>query len=322
MGVRILCHGDTDGICSAAIARAIFPSAEIRFTRPVSLLRDLTETEPRFTVVILDIAINETQREQILSKMDELSKFGEVIYVDHHPLPYRMLKRDIPATTVAHEIGPSAAELTFRLFRNGLRPDHELLAIWGAIADYCEQTSFVQNGLGKYDRRTVYMEAGLLSQAIGEAGGDYEFKRTVVEALSRLTPPTRIPDLVRRAIEATEQEWELYFYVRSNVERMGPLAVVRQLPRGSLGKAAMFAVGLTGAEVGLCARRSDGEIDISLRRRHDSLVDLNEVLRRIVYRLGGSGGGHSSAAGANIPAGVFGEFLETLASEISPVIRG
>jgi len=62
VGVRILCHGDTDGLCSAAIARAVFPVAEVRFTRPVNLLRDLLETEPGSTVIILDIAINETQK--------------------------------------------------------------------------------------------------------------------------------------------------------------------------------------------------------------------------------------------------------------------
>jgi len=233
-----------------------------------------------------------------------------------------MLKRDIPATTVAHESGPSASELTFRLLGEDLSAEYELLAVWGAIADYCEQTPFVRGVLSKYDRRTVYMEAGLLSQAVGEAGGDYAFKRTVVEAMSRLVHPTKIPGLVERAIHATEQEWELRSHVRSNVERIGPLAVVRNLPRGSLGKAAMFAVGLTGAEVGLCARLSNGEVDMSFRRRHDSTVDLNEILRRIVSRLGGSGGGHSNAAGANIPADRFEEFLRILADEVSPVIRG
>lgn len=321
MRVKILCHGDSDGVCSAALVRSLFPDAEIKFTRPVTLLRDLQEIRPNYTVVILDIAINETQKEEILAMIGELSNSGEVIYVDHHPLPYRMLKKDIPATTLAHELGPSASELTFRLFKHGFSQEHERVALWGSIADYCEQTHFVQEALGRYDRRTIYMEAGLLSQAIGEAGGDYEFKRTVVESLSKLEFPSRMPEVVRRAIMATESEWELYRYVRANVERKGPLAVIRDLPRGSLGKAAIFAVGITGAEVGVCARRSGEEVDISLRRKRDSTVDLNEVLRRIVSRLGGSGGGHSTAAGASVSADLFDEFLDALQKELTPILR-
>jgi len=320
LAIKILGHGDTDGICAAALVRSSFPDAEIWFTRPVTLPRDLKEVEPGTTVVICDIAISETQKEELFNRIRELAQRDEVIYIDHHPFPPETLKRDVPATQFAHEIGVSTSELAFRIFVQDPSSDLDRVALWGAIGDYCEETDFVRDVLNKYDRRTIYMEAGLLSQALGEAAGDYHYKRDVVIKLSQKVPPTEIPEIVDRAVKATKREWEAYEYVKKHVVRDGNIAIVRDLPSGSLGKAAMHALGVTGADVGICARMGDEEVDMSMRRRAGARIDLNEMLRHITSRLGGSGGGHEGAAGATVPASVFDTFLETVKKEIAPVI--
>lgn len=102
--------------------------------------------------------------------------------------------------------------------------------------------------------------------------------------------------------------------------REGNIAIVYDLPSGSLGKAALYALGVTGTDVGICTRKDDDEIDVSMRRRAGAKVDLNDMLRHITARLGGSGGGHEGAAGATIPANLFDTFLEAVKKEISPVI--
>ncbi len=319
--MRILAHGDTDGVCAAAIAKSQFPDADVWFTRPVRLLRYLQEIEPGTTVMIFDIAINETEKDEIFARMRELARADEVIYVDHHPLPADTLKKDIPATQLAHEVGISSSELTFRLLIQDPRSDLDRVALWGAIADYCEQTDFVQEKLNKYDRRTIYMEAGLLSQALGEARGDYDYKRQVVEALARGIPPSDIPELPERALRATKREWGVYEYVKNHVVLEGNIAVVYNLPHGSLGKAALYAMGITGAAVGMCTRQENDEVDISMRKRANAKVDLNILLRRITARLGGSGGGHEGAAGATIPAHMLDTFLEIVKREVAPISR-
>jgi RecJ-like exonuclease len=316
----ILVHGDSDGISSAALAKALFPGAEVWFTRPVNLLRDLNEIEVGTMVLIFDVAISETHKEAIFRRMRELAQKDEVVYVDHHPLPERTLKKDIPATQMAHEIGVSASELTFRLLIQDPESDLDRVALWGAIADYCEGTDFVRERLNKYDRRTIYMEAGLLSQALGEAAGDYNYKREVVQALSKGVPPTEIPELVERALKATKREWEVYSYVKNHVEVDGNLAILRDLPSGSLGKAALYAMGITGADIGICTRRDEDEIDLSIRRREGVRVDLNELLRHITTRIGGSGGGHEGAAGATIPVAIFETFLDMVKKEVAPIL--
>ncbi len=320
LAAKILAHGDTDGICSAALAKARFPEAEVWFTRPIALLRDLNEVELGTAVFILDIAVSETHKEEIFKRMRELAQKDEILYIDHHPLPPDTLKKDIPATQFAHEIGVSASEITFRLFKSDINPDLDRVALWGAIADYCEETEFVRDGLSKYDRRTIYMEAGLLSQALGEAGGNYHYKRDVVLKLAQGNPPTEIQEIVDRALKATKREWEVWRYVKEHVTREGNIAIIYDLPSGSLGKAALYALGVTGVDVGICTRNDDDEVDVSMRRRAGAKVDLNEMLRHITARLGGSGGGHEGAAGATIPTNLFDTFLETLKKEISPVI--
>ncbi len=320
MAVKILAHGDTDGICSAALVKARFPEAEVWFTRPITLSRDLKGIEPGTTVVICDIAISETQREELFKDIRELAQRDEVIYLDHHPLPPETLKRDVPATQFAHEIGVSTSEIAFKIFVQDPSSDLDRVALWGAIGDYCEETEFVNDRLNKYDRRTIYMEAGLLSQALSEAAGDYHYKRDVVIKLAQGVPPTEIPEIVDRAVKSTKREWEGYEYVKKHVVKEGNVAVVYNLPSGSLGKAAMHALGVTGTDVGICTRRDGDEIDVSMRRRAGAKIDLNEMLRHITARVGGSGGGHEGAAGATIPANIFDNFLETLKKEISPVI--
>jgi len=319
--VKILAHGDADGICSAALVRARFPNAEVWFTRPVTLAKDLEEIELGTTTIILDIAISEGHKDEIFQYMRELAQHDEVLYIDHHPLPPDVLREDVPATQFVHMIGESTSELTYKLFREALPPELDRVALWGAIADYATETDFVREELNKYDRRTIYMEAGLLSQALGEAGGEYHYKREVVIKLSRGIPPSEVPGIVERAIKSTRREWEIWRYVREHVIREGNLAIIYDLPSGSLSKGALYALGTAGTDVGLCTRRKGNEVDISVRRRGDVRLDLNTILRRITSRIGGSGGGHEGAAGATVPADIFDDFLNSFKREISPIIR-
>jgi RecJ-like exonuclease len=321
LAVRIIPHGDTDGICAAALVKARFPEAEVWFSRAVTLLRDLQqEVEPGMTIFILDVAINEAQKTQIFKRMQELAKKGEVIYIDHHPLPPDTLKKDLPVTQLMHSIGESASALTFKFLQAGLDPDLDRVALWGAIADYTEGAKIVQEGLNKYDRRTIYMEAGLLSQALDQASGDYHYKREVVKKLAQGSPPSEIPQIIDYALKATKREWEVWRYVKEHVKREDNIAIVYDLPSGSLGKAALYALGVTGADIGVCTRQNENEVDMSLRRRAGVTVDLNTLLRRITARIGGSGGGHDGAAGATIPVELFVNFFDTLKNEVSPVM--
>ncbi|MEM4789188.1 MAG: phosphoesterase, partial [Ignisphaera sp.] len=85
-------HGDSDGVASGALAKAFLVNqgydVDVVFTHPVGLLEDLKMfVGNSIGVFIADIALNELQREEILSVLNDLAKDRRVIYIDHHPVP-------------------------------------------------------------------------------------------------------------------------------------------------------------------------------------------------------------------------------------------
>jgi len=65
----ILTHGDSDGICSGAIAKSAYPGASVYFTNPVNLLDKLNEIRDVKTLIICDIAINERHCLELYSRL-------------------------------------------------------------------------------------------------------------------------------------------------------------------------------------------------------------------------------------------------------------
>jgi len=197
-----------------------------------------------------------------------------------------------------------------------------LPALFGAISDYyTDSTDFVQKTLDVYDKRTIYLEAGLLSQALRTGGKrNYSFKRKIMKGLSRGEMPSANQDIVNKAIEGTRKEWETIVFVGKAVMDVDGLAMVSDVPRDvSPTKAAKFALGITGRPVAIATRKHKTFIDVSARKRSTFSLDLTITFRTIATRFGGSGGGHPSAAGARIPEKFFNEFLEALQKEVEAI---
>jgi RecJ-like exonuclease len=312
MKTKILTHGDSDGVCAAALLKAAYPEAGIWITHPVGLLKDLVE-EGAERVYICDVAISENEREQLFKAFERIP---EMIYIDHHPLPIGVVSGDLPCSQVYWDTMASTSELAYRLVGKRLKGEMSRVALFGAISDYCDETAFIRRMLDAYDKRTIYMEAGLLSQALGEARGDYSFKKKIVEELSKGRMPSEMEGLPKIALKATRKEWRLYEYVKNRAQRRRGLAVVENLPRGySPTKAAKFAIGVTGLPLGLSCTEKNGCVEISMRKKKGFHLDLNVVLRTLAPRYHGSGGGHGSAAGARIPDASFKDFLRALSRE-------
>lgn len=283
METTILAHGDADGICSAALILSRYPDARVWITAPAGLLKDLKSCKSD-NVFICDIAISERDKNEIFSEFSRISHNGE---------------------------------LTYKVFGKEIDREMNRIALFGAISDYCDSTDFIQNELDTYDKRTIYMEAGLLSQALSESRRDYPFKKKVIAELSRMKVPSNIERLVSKALIATKKEWLLYKYVQKNVLAAGGIAIVKDVPRGtSPKKAAKFAVGLTSCAIGLSMVERKDFVDMSMRKRTGFHLNLDRVLRTIAPRFRGTGGGHENAAGARIPKESIDEFIRVLAKEI------
>ena len=320
MKVKIFAHGDTDGICSGAIAYAAHPSAEVWFSHPAGLLKDIKDVDAE-TVIICDIAISEKHKDKILPYFAQIRDSGTLIYIDHHPLPLKTVSGDLPCSKVVMDRTKSSSELTFRYFEKDLPKDMNRVALFGAISDYCDETDFVNTELDIFDKRTIYLEAGLLSQCLHESSGDPNFKRSLVYQLAEGKMPSSIEGVNERAMRSTHKEWNAYEFVKNNVEITDGIALIRNVPKGiSPTKVAKFCLGVTGKNIGIGIRYKKGFADLGVRKRRDFPLDINNVLRTIAPRYGGTGGGHPSAGGARIRKELLNEFLSAISKEVSAII--
>jgi RecJ-like exonuclease len=307
----ILTHGDSDGICSGAIAKTAYPDAYVYFTSPVSLLEKLNLIEYVETLIICDIALDERYFSELHSVLSEFAKRCDLHYIDHHPLPKNCGKED----WYYHDTEVCSSELTYRHFEPRLSQDIRRVAIYGAIGDFCDNTPNVKSWLKDWDKRNLYFQAGTLIQAILHKGKDYEFKRSLLEPLSKDIIPSNIPDLLEFAREAAINEEKIRLFVKEKVQVLRNSAYIVNT-NNSISKSAIYAASYGQKEVGIAAeyRERKDAYDLSIRSRGE--VDINCLLRSIAPKFGGSGGGHPLAAGARIPENSLDAFLRAFDKEL------
>ncbi|MFW9843355.1 MAG: DHHA1 domain-containing protein [Candidatus Thorarchaeota archaeon] len=314
----VLSHGDLDGITSGAIALLQFPGSTFYFTRPSQVHQDLfrvAKDKPDI-VHISDIAINNRKFENILQALDRFSESTTIYWTDHHPMTSKQKRALKSRVDLFHEVGPCAAELVYRKFESEL-PEHALrLALYGAIGDYCDNTSFAKLHFDDVDKRTLYLEAGILVQALQEIDYRRESKDLVYQ-LTLGVKPSSMNDMVDLALKATRIEHEVFRYIQHNAKHLGSIGYILDMPiHGYRGKSAKFSAYVTNSKVGISARSSEDEVDMSIRRRGSS-VDLNKALNTILRDFdGASGGGHPAAAGASLEKNDFQKFLQVLSEYV------
>src|SRR3989304_4283602 len=109
MTMQIIAHEDADGICSAALARMTDPTSRVFFSRPCSLLHDLDQMDTKRDLAVLDLALCELVKEQIVSRLSRWG--GKVLYIDHHPDTATSFPRQSSVEIIFGDV--SASELTF-----------------------------------------------------------------------------------------------------------------------------------------------------------------------------------------------------------------
>ena len=89
------------------------------------------------------------------------------------------------------------------------------VAIYGAISNYLDETPWVKKTLENWDKRTIYFEAGVLSQGLEGARKLYEFKRRVVKHLSENRLPSEMSELIVRALMESVSEEEMRLDIKT-----------------------------------------------------------------------------------------------------------
>lgn len=306
MRTIIFTHSDSDGLCSGALALAANPGASIFFTNPVAIVPDIDQARGYDRIIICDIAINIPTWRVLKDKIDSLSGESDVIYLDHHPLP-----EGFSALWITSDTEASASEIAYKQFRKDLDPNISRVALYGAIGDYRDTTPFIHELLVNWDKRSLYYQAGTLSQGIEVGRRDYDFKRYLVTLLSQNTLPSEIETLAKNAIIASRNEDKLRARVEREVNRMRNISYVLN-SNGCVSKAAIYARVYGRTPVGLAAeyREHKDVYDFSVRAINvRNSVNLNLIVSQAAVKNDGIGGGHPLAAGGRIPASRLKDFL-------------
>jgi single-stranded-DNA-specific exonuclease len=323
MTTTVISHGDLDGITAGAIGLLALPGSFFYFSKPSNIAQDLfraAKDHPE-TVIISDIALNTSRFNDIMKALSRFSPTSTIHWIDHHPMPMKHKKKLSQHVDLFHEVGPCGAELVYRKFKDIL-PEHAIrLALYGAIGDYCDKTEFALTHFEDYDKRTLYLEAGLLVQALQEI--DYRKEsRDLVRELTLGIEPSSMNNIVSLAIKATRIEHQVFRYVKGKARKLGSVGYVLDMPIGGYrGKSAKFAAYVTDSQIGISARSSDDDIDMSIRLRN-SKVNLNKALEKILAEIPDAhGGGHPQAAGASMDRNDFPRFLQSLAEYVDETFK-
>ncbi|MBS7628236.1 DHH family phosphoesterase, partial [Candidatus Bathyarchaeota archaeon] len=268
------------------------------------LLWDLKAVEKGDILILCDIALSDENLSELIRVFSSLAEKGDFIYLDHHPLPEGIDKSELPGSVI-HNLGSSSSELAYFHFKPSI--NQARTAIIGAIGDYLEGTPGIQELLAKFDKRALYFEAGILIQGIEGIRRDYDFKRKILQELARNLPPSSDRELVNLALHQAKREDEALKELAKYIHRIGRIAYTVNFPF-SLGKTAIYLMGLTDAPIGVAGEKWKGCVDASFRTR-SPFINLNLILRRVAPKFGGSGGGHPMAAGARVPEESFENFL-------------
>lgn len=317
----IFCHGDCDGIIAGALALAANPGARIWLTNPVNLDNDLRRIDYKLDrIVITDIALNERTMKDTFKEMERLRKKGtEIIYIDHHPLPNNISKKDIPVDVVVRKKKGSSSELTYLHFEKKLTWEHKILAAIGAVGDYETETMFAKEVTRDYDARSIAFQAGIITHALGEIpmSDDLLMKKSMIERFALGVFPNELNNLVEKALRGSMVEKSVRVYVHQNAKAKENLAFILDIPTGGgfNGKGALFAATAKDKSVGVCGNSIGDRISMSIRRR-DERIDLNKAAKAAAKEIKGHGGGHVAAAGATIEEDQWDQFLTFLDFEI------
>lgn len=306
MRTVIITHSDADGICAGAIASCKFPDAKVFFSKPVSLVRELDEVQGE-RLVICDIAINKPDAAEIAKKLNMRS---EVLYFDHHihPPGFRKMASKVK---FFQDTEASASEIIYKTYEADIPQERVWVAIYGAIGDYSDDTQFIYENLRDWDKRALYFEVSTIVMGMKNEGfSDYASKRRILKALASGMNPSSIPGLVESARQAVEQEFAIYDEVKEKAVSFGNVGYILKLDHfGFRGPTALFAATATDTPVGVAVFERKSHFDITMRAR-DPSIKLNVIADKAAREVGGSGGGHPSAAGARIPMARLKDFLK------------
>jgi len=299
---------DVDGLAAASIVKAAKGA--------VPVLVDYSDLLGEFAALggdvgelyVCDLGISS----DAAGEMKRIAKKIPVTYIDHHPLSAGLSEELARGRIrVIHSTEVCAGFLCYKLFEDILPEWGSLLAAYASLTDYPTQSQEVSGFLAQFDQKILAFEHSALYYAVAYAKNDLEFKLRVVDALSRGVYPHAIPGVLQSAGDMVE------YVLRAVREACGRVTYRRNLGfievRCGASIVANALLPAIKAPVLLCYERDakGRHYDVSLRGK-GIRCSLGGLALALAPKIGGLGGGHPIAAGAQIPTDSMASFIRML----------
>jgi single-stranded DNA-specific DHH superfamily exonuclease len=323
MAETVICisHGkDADGLVSASLVKAA-TGAQIVLADYGDFVEKMGAVKSVDHLYICDLGLNGTLAASFVKEIERIRGFASIHYIDHHPLD-PALKENLKGFGVelTHSLEECASVLTYTTLKDQLHGSAAVLAAYGAITDYMDDTPLAKKIIARYDRQFVLLEATLLTYALIGGMEDQDLRDRIVTELSGMKFPHQIKGVIDASQRGLESTADL---IRKVVEQgvTSGLIAHMEVTEGSSGTVANLLVGAFDVPVGIAYRlvKDEGVYEISLRGSYDSTYDLGKVVSQVTGMIGGSGGGHKKASGARISRSLLKDFLDLVEFEIDKV---
>lgn len=315
MTVFTIIHGDdVDGLTCGAFLKRV-KGGEFYLANYDNIESALKKVMPPVdTLYICDLNIPELYEHEL----QRIREFASINIIDHHQVSPEFLERlNKLGVNIRLETGDCAAVLVYDTFKEKLGIEGSRLAAYAAISDMFEEGPLADIILSKMDRKFAQHEAQLLTHALS-SDQSIEFKRMVMDELSKYNYPHRIEGVVEKAVMCLEEMTRIKEAIPEKSEVFERVAVMEAIGDNSTGAISNLLIETLGVDVGISYKANDAYYNISLRGEKGLEEHLGDISKELGAKHDGFGGGHQRASGIKVPK----ESLEGLLEDLIAVING
>ena len=315
MTVFSIIHGDdVDGLTCGAFLKRV-KGGEFYLANYDNLDNALEKVKPPIdTLYICDLNV----RDSLEHELRRIRQFATINIIDHHQMSPELRKTLAEiGVNIRLETDDCAAVLVYDTFKSMLGREARRLAAYAAISDMFEDGPLADPILSRMDRKFAQHEAQLLTHALS-SDQSIEFKRMVMDELSKYAYPHRIEGVVEKAIQCLEEMTRIKEAIPANSEIIGRVAVMEANGDNSTGGISNLLIDTLGVDVGISYKLNDNYYNLSLRGEKDLKEHLGDISKELGAKYNGFGGGHQRASGIKVPK----ENLKPLMDELIKRING
>jgi len=308
-------HGDdVDGLTCGAFLKRL-TGCEVYLANYDNLDNALLKVQPPVTcLTVCDLNI----REALRPELRRIRRFAEVTIIDHHQMGQVFMDElKEMGVSVTLDTRDCAAVLVYEAFKKQLGQEATRLAAYAAISDMFEDGPIASRIMGKMDRKFVQHEAQILTHALGR-DQTLDFKRVIIDELSRYSYPHRIPGAVEAAVRCLEEMAAIKETIPGAAVVRGRVAVMEAVGEHSTGAIANLLMDTLAVDVGVSYKQNGEYMNVSLRGERDLEEHLGDISKELGLALGGFGGGHQRASGVKLPQERLEEFLDQVVRRLGP----